>query len=222
MPVVATHHNDSGQHSVQDLLWSTHVGRLRAPLPNPHGYRCNVFVHETAIVETGASIGERTRIWHHAHVREGATIGSDCVLGKNVFVDSGVTIGDRVHIQNNVSVYAGVTLDDDVFVGPSAVFTNDRLPRSHGVGWSPAITRLRRGATVGANATIVAPVEIGEWAMVGAGAVVTHSVKANQLVVGNPACAAGWCCWCGRVVSRDRSRPPGAVCDCGLALGASR
>jgi len=189
---------------------------------NAYGYRCKVFAHETTIVESGASVGEGTRIWHHSHVREGAKIGDHCVLGKNVFVDSDVRIGDRVHIQNNVSVYAGVTLDDDVFVGPSAVFTNDRVPRSHGVGWSPANTRLRRGASIGANATIVAPVEIGEWAMVGAGAVVIHPVKANQLVVGNPACAAGWCCWCGRVVSRDRSRPQGAVCECGLALGATR
>src|SRR3954470_14910205 len=155
------------------------------------------FVHETAVVEDGALVGRGSQVWHHAQVRAGARVGAETRLGKNVYVDAGVVVGARVKVQNNVSLYAGVTLDDDVFVGPSAVFTNDRLPRSHGVGWSPATTRLRRGAAVGANATIVAPVEIGEWAMVGAGAVVTHSVKANQLVVGNPARAAGWCCWCG-------------------------
>jgi UDP-2-acetamido-3-amino-2,3-dideoxy-glucuronate N-acetyltransferase len=186
------------------------------------GYGFVVFVHETAIVEPDASIGEDTRIWHHAHVREGARIGRKCMLGKNVFVDSGVTIGDRVRIQNNVSVYAGVALDDDVFVGPSAVFTNDRFPRAHATDWSPASTRVRTGASIGANATIVAPVEIGAWAVVGAGSVVTTSVAPHQLVIGNPARGAGWCCWCGRVVSRGAERPHDATCECGLALGATR
>ncbi|MDQ1449854.1 MAG: UDP-2-acetamido-3-amino-2,3-dideoxy-glucuronate N-acetyltransferase [Actinomycetota bacterium] len=185
-------------------------------------YGLRVFVQETAIVEAGAVVGEGTRVWHHAHIREGAVIGRDCSLAKNVFVDAGVRIGDRVKIQNNVSVYAGVTLADDVFVGPSAVFTNDRHPRSHAFAWEMASTYVRRGASIGANATVVCPIEIGEWAMVGAGAVVTRDVRAHQLVIGHPARPAGWCCWCGRIVSRDGARPNDAVCECGLRLGATR
>ena len=181
-----------------------------------------MFIEETAIVEAGASLGEGTRVWHHAHIREGAVVGRDCSLAKNVFIDAGVQIGDRVKIQNNVSVYAGVTLADDVFVGPSAVFTNDRHPRSHGIAWDVAPTLVRRGASIGANATVVCPIDIGEWAMVGAGAVVTRDVLAHQLVLGNPARPAGWCCWCGRIVSREGTRPADAVCECGLRLGTTR
>jgi acetyltransferase-like isoleucine patch superfamily enzyme len=181
-----------------------------------------MFVHDTAIVESGVSLGEATRVWHHAHVRSGAIIGRDCSLGKNVFVDAGVRIGDRVRVQNNVSVYAGVTLADDVFVGPSAVFTNDRHPRAHGYVWEVAPTAVRRGASIGANATLVCPIEIGDWSMVSAGAVVTKDVLPHQLVVGNPARPAGWCCWCGRVVSRAEIRPADAVCECGLRLGDTR
>ena len=144
------------------------------------------------------------------------------MIGKNVFVDAGVEIGDRVRIQNNVSVYAGVTLDDDVFVGPSAVFTNDRNPRAHGQAWIVATTHIGRGATIGANATVVAPVTIGPWASVGAGSVVTRDVEPNQLVIGNPARPSGWCCWCGRVVSHQQSRPEQATCECGLLLGDVR
>ncbi len=167
-------------------------------------------------------MGEGTRVWHHAHLRVGSVVGRDCTLGKNVFVDGGVRIGDRVSIQNNVSVYAGVTLADDVFVGPSAVFTNDRHPRAHGFAWDLASTHVRRGASIGANATVICPIEIGEWAMIGAGAVVTRDVPAHQLVVGNPARPVGWCCWCGLLVSRDDLRPADAVCECGLVLGATR
>jgi UDP-2-acetamido-3-amino-2,3-dideoxy-glucuronate N-acetyltransferase len=181
-----------------------------------------VFVHETAIIEAGVSLGDGTHVWHHAQVREGAVIGRDCSLGKNVFVDQGVRIGDRVRIANNVSVYRGVTLSDDVFVGPSAVFTNDRRPRSHGYDWEETPTRVRRGASVGANATILCGIELGEWCMVGAGAVVTHDVADWQLVLGTPARSAGWCCWCGRVVSRANVRPADVVCDCGLRLGTTR
>jgi UDP-2-acetamido-3-amino-2,3-dideoxy-glucuronate N-acetyltransferase len=181
-----------------------------------------VFVHESAIVEPGAAVGEGTRIWHHSHVRQGAVIGRNCTLGKNVFIDEGAVIGDRVKIQNNVSVYAGVTLADEVFVGPSVVFTNDPTPRSHAYGWEIALTFVRRGASIGSNATIISGHEIGEWAMVAAAAVVTHDVAPHQLVVGNPARAAGWCCWCGQVVSRGDVSPAGVVCSCGLLFGATR
>jgi acetyltransferase-like isoleucine patch superfamily enzyme len=170
-----------------------------------------VFIHETAIVEPGAQIGEGTAIWHHAHVRAGATIGRDCTIGKNVYVDSGVSIGHRVKIQNNVSVYAGVTIGDEVFVGPSAVFTNDLLPRAVGY-WAIMPTTVSNGASIGANATIVCGNEIGAYAMVGAGAVVTHSVADHCLVLGNPARPAGWVCRCGAVVSRSMDRPTDLRC----------
>lgn len=111
-------------------------------------------VHATAVVEAGASIGGGTQVWHFVHVRADARIGRDCTLGKNVFVDAGVVVGDRVKLQNNVSVYAGVTLEDDVFVGPNAVVTNDRVPRSGGA-WEVTTTRVASGASIGANATVV-------------------------------------------------------------------
>jgi UDP-2-acetamido-3-amino-2,3-dideoxy-glucuronate N-acetyltransferase len=169
-------------------------------------------VHETAIVERGAEIGAGTVIWHHAQVRTRARIGQDCTLGKNTFVDHDVVIGDRVKIENNVSVFAGVTLEDEVFVGPSAVFTNDRFPRATSVTWELTPTVVRHGASIGANATLRCGIEIGEWAVVGAGAVVTHSVVDHQLVLGNPARAEGWACRCGRVVTRSLPRPSDLRC----------
>ena len=155
-------------------------------------------VHPTAIVEEGAIIGSGTNVWHHAHVRAGATIGRDCTLGKNVFVDAGVAIGDRVKLQNNVSIYSGVTLEDDVFVGPNAVITNDRVPRAMGA-WEVIATRVSRGASIGANATVIAGADLGEFSMVAAGAVVTRQVGAHELVMGNPARRAAWVCRCGAV-----------------------
>ncbi len=169
--------------------------------------------HETAVVEPGANIGEGTRIWHHAHVRSGAVIGRDCNLGKNVYVDGGVIIGDRVKVQNNVSVYLGVTIEDDVFVGPSAVFTNDLYPRAGSDHWEVGTTLVRRGASIGANATIVCGTEIGEWSLVGAGCVVTESVAAHEMVAGNPAGRIGWVCRCGRRVSRSQSEPADLRCS---------
>ncbi|MEI2635661.1 MAG: acyltransferase [Methylotenera sp.] len=152
-----------------------------------------VTVHPTAIVDDGAQIGEGSRIWHWAHVCSGAQIGNDCSLGQNVFVSNRVTIGNNVKIQNNVSVYDNVTLEDDVFCGPSMVFTNVYNPRS-------AVTRkdeyrnthIKRGATLGANCTIVCGVTIGEYAFVGAGAVVNRDIPAYALMVGVPAKQIGW------------------------------
>lgn len=167
----------------------------------------------TAIVEPGAHIGDGTRIWHHAHVRTGATIGEHSSLGKNVYVDTDVTIGSRVKVQNNVSIYRGVTVADDAFLGPSCVFTNDRYPRASGNDWQVVPTMVQQGASVGANATIVCGVTLGEWSVVAAGAVVTHDVVAHQLVVGAPARPAGWVCRCGRVVSRDIVPPSSFECD---------
>lgn len=176
-------------------------------------------VHGTADVEDDVRIGSGSRIWRSAHIRHGARIGSDCNIGANVFVDVDVQIGDRVKVQNNVSLYEGVQLDDDVFVGPAAVFTNDRNPRATGP-WLLTPTYVRRGASVGANATIVCGVELGEHCLVGAGAVVTRSVAAHQLVVGNPARPAGWVCRCGEIVSRSDQAPPAAeLADCPHATG---
>lgn len=171
-------------------------------------------VHPSAIVDEGASIGEGTRVWHWVHVCGGATIGKGCSLGQNVFVGNDVVIGDNVKIQNNVSVYDAVRLEDDVFCGPSMVFTNVYNPRS-------AITRkdeyrktlVRRGATLGANCTIVCGVEIGAYAFVGAGAVVNRDVPAYALMLGMPARRKGWMCKCGVQLKGE-----GEIrCTCGLA-----
>ncbi len=151
------------------------------------------WVHASAIVDDGAQIGARTRIWHFAHVCAGARIGDDCSLGQGVYVGNEVVIGQRVKIQNHVSVYDAVTLEDDVFCGPSMVFTNVYNPRA-AVSRKDAYrhTRVRRGATLGANCTLVCGVTVGEYAFVGAGAVVSRDVPAFALVVGVPAQRIGW------------------------------
>lgn len=149
--------------------------------------------HPTAIIDTGAAIGGGTRIWHWVHVCGGARIGEDCSLGQNVFVGDDVTIGNNVRIQNNVSVYDRVTLEDDVFCGPSMVFTNVHNPRAavpRKDEYRP--TLVRRGATLGANCTIVCGATIGEYAFIGAGAVVTGDVPAYALMIGVPARQVGW------------------------------
>jgi len=152
-----------------------------------------VTVHPTAIVDDGAQIGEGSRIWHWAHVCSGAQIGNDCSLGQNVFVGNKVTIGNNVKIQNNVSVYDNVTLEDDVFCGPSMVFTNVYNPRS-AVSRKDEYrnTHVKRGATLGANCTIVCGITIGEYAFVGAGALINRDIPAYALMVGVPAKQIGW------------------------------
>jgi UDP-2-acetamido-3-amino-2,3-dideoxy-glucuronate N-acetyltransferase len=170
-------------------------------------------VHPLAVVEDGAVLGEGTSVWHHAHVRSGAVVGSGCNIGKNVYIDAGVTVGDRVKVQNNVSLYHGVTIGDDVFLGPSCVFTNDLHPRASNGEWTVTPTHIGRGASIGANATVVCGSSVGEWAAVGAGAVVTRSVEPYQLVYGNPARPHGWVCRCGKTISRVAERP--AVLTCG-------
>lgn len=150
-------------------------------------------IHPSSYIDPGSLIGEGTRIWHFCHIMPGSVIGRDCSLGQNVVVMPGVIIGDRVKVQNNVSIYTGVTCEDEVFLGPSMVFTNVVNPRS-------AIERkneyqktlVRKGATIGANATILCGIEIGEYAFIGAGAVVTSDVPAYGLVTGNPARLTGW------------------------------
>jgi UDP-2-acetamido-3-amino-2,3-dideoxy-glucuronate N-acetyltransferase len=169
-------------------------------------------VHPSAEIEPGAHIGAGTRVWRLAHVRAGAVIGTDCNIGANVFVDVDVHIGNQVKIQNNVSVYEGVLLEDETFVGPAAVFTNDVNPRATGP-WMLMRTPVRFGASIGANATVICGHELGEHCLVAAGAVVTRDVLAHQLVLGNPARAAGWVCRCGVVVSRAEQRPADLICE---------
>ncbi len=153
----------------------------------------NPFIHPSAIIDEGAQIGAGTRIWHFCHVMSTALIGSNCILGQNVYVDNHAIIGNGVKIQNNVSVYHGVVLEDDVFVGPSAVFTNVINPRSF-IERKTEFKNIvvKKGATIGANATIVCGLTIGEYALVGAGAVVTKDVQPYALVIGNPARQLGW------------------------------
>jgi UDP-2-acetamido-3-amino-2,3-dideoxy-glucuronate N-acetyltransferase len=173
----------------------------------------DVRVHPTAIVDDGADVGGGTSVWHHAHVREGAHVGHDCVLGKNVYVDTHAVVGDRCKLQNNVSVYHGVHIGDDVFVGPSATFTNDLVPRAFNADWKVVETHVHDGASIGANATVVCGVTLGEYSMVAAGATVTHDVADHQLVAGTPARHLGWVCRCGKVVSRDAVAPSQLLCD---------
>lgn len=151
------------------------------------------FAHETAVIDAGCTIGKGSQIWHFTHVMGGCTIGEDCILGQNVFVAANVVLGNNVKVQNNVSLYTGVICEDDVFLGPGMVFTNVINPRSaisRKHEFKPTI--VRRGATIGANATIVCGNEIGSYAMIGAGAVVTKPVQPYSLVVGNPGKQIGW------------------------------
>ena len=172
------------------------------------------FAHPSSHIDQGAEIGTGTKIWHFCHVMPRARIGQNCNVGQNVFVQSDVVIGNNVKIQNNVSVYTGVIVEDDVFLGPSMVFTNVINPRSHISRKDEYQTTLvRRGASIGANATIVCGTTLGVYSFVGAGAVVTRDVPDFALVVGNPAKHRGWICQCGIQLNFQDSD---AVCpNCG-------
>jgi acetyltransferase-like isoleucine patch superfamily enzyme len=169
------------------------------------------FVHPSALVET-ADIGPETRVWAFCHVMPGVRIGRACNLGDHVFVEGGVRIGDDVVIKNGVSVWEGVTLEDRVFVGPNVSFTNDVVPRAKVFHSEPSTTLVKHGASIGANATLICPVEIGRGALVGAGAVVTRDVPDFGLVVGNPARLIGYVCYCGRRLAEQREP---VSCECG-------
>ncbi|HTS89438.1 MAG TPA: acyltransferase [Gemmatimonadales bacterium] len=176
------------------------------------------FAHESSYVDAGASIGAGTRIWHFCHVMPGAVIGEGCTLGQNVVLMPGTRLGRNVKVQNNVSIYEGVTLEDDVFCGPSCVFTNVTNPRSHvprRQEFRP--TLVKRGATIGANATVVCGVTLGEYAFIGAGAVVTSDVLPYALMVGVPARRVGWICQCG-----ERLDLPGGAGSCPACLASYR
>ncbi len=147
----------------------------------------NIFIHETARVDSRAKIGQHTKVWINVQIREHAEIGEHCIISKDVYIDHAVKIGHRCKIQNSVSVYHGVTIGDDVFVGPNVAFTNDKIPRAFNTDWQITPTNISDGVSLGANSTIVCGVTIGEFAMVAAGSVVTKDVAPYTLVMGNPA-----------------------------------
>jgi acetyltransferase-like isoleucine patch superfamily enzyme len=198
----------------------------------------SVYIHHTADVSPKAQIGEGTKIWQHCQVREDARIGQNCILSKGVYIDAGVQIGDNVKIQNGISVYHGVTLEDGVFCGPHCVFTNDKRPRAinpdgtlkSGEDWELSDTLVRKGASIGAHATIICGSVIGQWAMIGAGAVVTKDIPDYGLVIGNPARLIGFVCPCGQKLEltpesqKDLQKAPKPlmvtmICpDCGQAI----
>jgi UDP-2-acetamido-3-amino-2,3-dideoxy-glucuronate N-acetyltransferase len=172
-------------------------------------------IHALAEVEDDVDVGARTAIWNRAQVRAGAKIGADCILGRDAYIDEGVTLGDRVKIGNGALLYRGSTVENDVFVGPRAILTNDRFPRAitstgelaRDQDWEISPIALKRGCSIGAGAVIVAGVDVGMFATVGAGAVVTRSVAAHALVAGNPARGLGWVCACGQRLNDSTGQP---------------
>lgn len=167
----------------------------------------SIFIHPTAEVSDKAKIGDGTKIWNLAQVREACVIGENCIISKNVYIDTMVVLGNRVKVQNNVNVYHGVKIEDDVFLGPSMTFTNDFYPRAFSEDWEITNTLVKKGASIGANATIVCGNVIGEYATVGSGSVVTKDVPSHALVVGNPARQIGWVCECGHKLREDGKCP---------------
>jgi len=145
------------------------------------------YIDESAFVDVNAEIGLGTKVWINCQIRENAHIGENCIISKDVYIDTGVTIGNGCKIQNSVSIYQGVSIEDDVFVGPNACFSNDKVPRAFNIDWEITPTLIKKGASIGANATIVCGVTVGEYSMIAAGAVVTKDVKPYSLVMGNPA-----------------------------------
>lgn len=172
------------------------------------------FIHESSYIDAGASVGTGSKIWHFCHIQSGAQIGQNCILGQNVNIGNDVKIGDTVKIQNNVSVYSGVTVEDGVFLGPSMVFTNVLNPRAEFPQPSRAdyaTTLVRRGASIGANATIICGTTIGRYSLIGAGSVVTKPVPDFAVMVGNPARKIGWVCCCGKKLKFSGKK---ARCSC--------
>ncbi len=187
--------------------------------------------HPTADISPGARIGAGTRIWAYAQVREGASVGANCVLGRNVYLDPLVVVGNNCKLENGVNIFRPAVLEDGVFLGPGVILTNDRLPRAvtpEGMlkgddDWHALPVVVRTGAAVGAGAVVLPGVTIGEWAMVGAGAVVREDVEPHALVVGNPARPIGWVCRCGgRLPGGETGPPPSETCPACAELAATR
>ena len=175
--------------------------------------KTHTFIHTTAVVSEKAKIGDLTKIWINVQVREDAEIGCQCIISKDVYIDHAVKIGDRCKIQNSVSIYNGVTIEDDVFIGPNVAFTNDKVPRAFNAQWKVTNTIIRKGASIGANATVLCGIEVGKYSMIGAGSVVTKDVPDHTLVAGNPAKALYLVCRCGHKLNEKY------VCiDCGEIL----
>ena len=172
----------------------------------------DVFIHPTAEVSARAKIGSGTKVWNYAQVRENSKIGKDCIISKSSYIDFGVVLGDRVKVQNFVSVYHGVRVEDDVFLGPSMTFTNDMFPRAENSDFEVYPTHVKKGASIGANSTIVCGVTRGEYSMVGAVSVVTEDVPDNALVYGNPAKVAGFICSCGRKLEDKEDAAGSMIC----------
>jgi UDP-2-acetamido-3-amino-2,3-dideoxy-glucuronate N-acetyltransferase len=173
------------------------------------------FAHETAIIDEGATIGPGTKIWHFSHIMPDTVLGANCNIGQNVVVSPGCRIGSNCKIQNNVSVYTGVILEDDVFCGPSMVFTNVINPRSHIVRKDEyRRTLVRRGASIGANATVVCGVTLGKYSFIGAGAVVTRDVPDYALIVGSPGRLRGYVCYCGHKLDLPAGAAEGCTASC--------
>lgn len=173
----------------------------------------NYFKHESSYVDENVTIGDGTKIWHFCHIQSNTIIGNKCSFGQNVNVAGNVKIGNGVKVQNNVSIYEGVELEDFVFCGPSMVFTNDMNPRAkYPKGSSNYLkTLVKEGASIGANATVICGVTVGEWAFIGAGSVVTKNVKNHEIVIGVPAKHHGWACECGSFLNDSLS------CECGIS-----
>ena len=200
-------------------MLTTGIRLDRGPLRRLDDMTKKYFAHETACIDDGAEIGEGTKIWHFSHIMPNAQLGNNCNLGQNVVVSPGCVVGNNVKIQNNVSVYTGVVIEDDVFCGPSMVFTNVINPRSRIERKTEyKKTLVKRGATIGANATIVCGNTLGRYCFIGAGAVVTRDVPDHGLVVGNPGKLRGYVCFCGGKLNIDASakQAPRTECDsCG-------
>ena len=178
-------------------------------------------IHDSAEVAASAELGQGVQVWHQAQIREAAVLGENCIIGKGAYIDAGVTLGRNCKIQNYALVYSGTTLGNGVFIGPSAILTNDRYPRAispdgelkRASDWESGTIQVGEGASIGAGAVIVTGIRIGPFAMIGAGSVVTHDVPPHALVIGSPAFQAGWVCRCGRPLAKDLP-----CFDCGATL----
>jgi len=169
------------------------------------------YIHDSSYVEKDVKIGKNTRVWHFVHIRENSEIGENCNIGKGVYIDTHVKIGNNVKIQNNVSIYHGVEIEDEVFLGPHMVFTNDLYPRAFNANWEITKTTVKKGASIGANSTIVCGSTIGNYAMIGSGSVVTKNVPDHALVYGNPAKLNGFVCICGKKLTNIMEKTKDSV-----------